>query len=86
MFNGRKQIPPINNNDVKTMMPIRLFKIRRAIPIPKPTIPVVNGKTKDSPGWIKISKRNEAIKISVRRIQPLITMIYFVLFRQYHSR
>ena len=54
----RKQIPPINNIDVKTMMPIRLFKIRRAIPSPKPTIPVVNGKTKDSPGWIKISKRN----------------------------
>ena len=68
------------------MLPIRLSKIICAFPIPKPTIPVVNGKTKDSPGWIKISKRNEAIKTSVRRIQPLITMIYFVWFRQYHSR
>ena len=38
------------------MMPIRLFKIRTAIPIPKPTIPVVNGKTKDSPGSIKSVK------------------------------
>ena len=63
MFNGRKQIPPINNNDVKTMMPIRLFKIRRAIPIPKPTIPVVNRKPKDSPGRIKIVKGMKPLKL-----------------------